>query len=289
MTIMPTPHARGRFALVALLVALCSAAGCGQNKASRLLVPTGIRPSPEVPTGGLTGLVFFDSLSYPGLGSAPLPPATVQVLGSAGVIRSAQTSDDDRSFTIDRLPPGDYTLVARSHAFSPRAFGPFRVVDKVREAGDLALVANTRDSLASLAYVIGTMPGFTTDELGTFTTYCDANTVGRWSYPNVLFPQSPIPAGTYRLKFVTDASSTPGRLIGWGGDGSTPLTVPVRGARARFGTGPQSDLVVTFPTAGNYDFVFDERRLTIDISPTSAGAPAVARVSGISRPTRRLP
>jgi hypothetical protein len=167
-------------------------------------------------------------------------------------------------------------LVARSHAFSPRVFGPFRVVDKVREAGDLSLAANTRDSLSSLTYLVGTMPGFGTDEIGNFTNYCDALSVGRWTYPNVLFTQNSIPAGTFRLKFVTDASSTPGHLIGWGGDGTTALNVPVRGSTARFGTDAATDLVVTFPAAGNYDFVFDERRLTIDITPTPVG---IARVT----------
>ena len=104
----------------------------------------------------------------------------------------------------------------------------------VREAGDLTLLANTRDSLASIIYLVGTMPGFGTDEIPNFTNYCDALSVGRWTYPNVLFPQTSVPAGTYRLKFVTDASSTPGHLIGWGGDGSTTLTVPVRAHTARF-------------------------------------------------------
>jgi hypothetical protein len=163
------------------------------------------------------------------------------------------------------------------------------VVDKVREAGDLPLLANTRDSLASLTYLVGTMPGFGTDEIGNFTNYCDALTAGLWTYPNLLFPQNPVPAGTYRLKFVTDASSTPGRLIGWGGDGSTALTVPVLGARMRYGTDTATDLVVTFPVSGNYDFVFDERRLTITITPTpvtSSDAKHTA-ASGVTRPTRR--
>ncbi len=282
-------HSRSRsgawLAVVALGLALL--AGCGRNETSRLLVPTGIRPAPAVPTGGLTGLVWFDSTAYPGLGSAPLPPALVQVFKGSTLVAEAQTTPEDRSFTILQLPPGDYGLVARSHAFSPRGYGPFRVVDKVREAGDLSLTANTRDSLSNLTYVVGTMPGFGPEEIGNFTNYCDALTAGRWTYPNVLFPQNPIPAGTYRLKFVTDASSSAGQLIGWGGDGNVTLTAPVHAARARFGRGPESDLVVTFTSAGSYDFVFDERRLTIDITPTPAGAPARVLATGVSRPSRR--
>lgn len=284
MTGIPHLRAIRRARLLVALAAVCgvsfAALGCSGNEKSTLLVPTGIRPAPAVPTGGLTGLVFFDSTTYPGLGSAPLPRAVIQVLNGATVVAETLTTTADRSFTIERLPPGDYGVVARSHAFSPRAFGPFRVVDRIRDAGDLALTANTRDSLASLAYLIGTMPGFGTEELGTFATYCDANLVGRWTYPNVLFPPNVIPAGTYRLKFVTDASSTPGHLIGWGGDGSTAHTVPLNGVPARFGTDAASDLIVTFPATASYDFVFDERRLTIDISPTPAAAAARTLASG---------
>lgn len=289
----PAPSSRRRafVALLALAVAATALlSGCSGNKTSKLLVPTGIRPSPEVATGGLKGLVFFDSTSYPGLGSAPLPPAIVTVFDGVDVVAETTTTASDRSFTFTQLPPGDYGLVARSHAFSPRVFGPFRVVDKVREAGDLSLVANTRDSLASITYLVGTMPGFGTDEIGSFTNYCDALNVGRWTYPNVLFPQNTVPAGTFRLKFVTDASSTPGHLIGWGGDGATTLTVPVRGATARFGTDAATDLVVTFPAAGNYDFVFDERRLTIDITPTPAGIvrASSAQLAGTPPTSRRI-
>lgn len=283
---LPRPRRRAVLAALVALGSVCAAllAGCGRNESSKLLVPTGIRPSPAVPTGGLTGLVFFDSTAYPGLGSAPLPPAIVTVFDGIDVVAETTTTSVDRSFTFTGLPPGDYGLVARSHAFDPRVFGPFRVVDKLREAGDLSLTANTIDSLASLTYLVGTMPGFGTDEIGNFTNYCDALSVGRWTYPNVLFTQNSIPAGTYRLKFVTDASSTPGHLIGWGGDGTTALTVPVRGATARFGTDAASDLVVTFPSAGNYDFVFDERRLTIDITPTPATTSAAPRARSAGTP-----
>lgn len=287
----PPSRRRALLALVALaLTATALLAGCSGNEKSKLLVPTGIRPSPAIPTGGLTGLVYFDSTTYTGLGSAPLPPAIVSVFDGIDVIAETTTTATDRSFTFTQLPPGDYGLVARSHAFSPRIYGPFRVVDKIREAGDLTLLANTRDSLASLTYLVGTMPGFGTDEILNFTNYCDALSVGRWTYPNVLFPQTSIPAGTFRLKFVTDASSTPGHLIGWGGDGATTLTAPVRGAPARFGTDDATDLVVTFPTAGNYDFVFDERRLTIDITPTPATLARATRapVAGSPPSSRRI-
>ncbi len=266
------------------------AVGCGKNSATTVLVPTGIRPAPQVPTGGLTGLVQFDAAVYAGLDQAPFPPSTVQLFLGSTKVAETETLAGNRAFLFERLRPGDYNIAVRSHAFSPRNFGPFRVVDRTRDAGDMRLLANPSDSLASSVYVMGTMPGFDADGINTLETLCNAPTVGVWSYP--FFPVKTIAAGTYRLKFITDESSTPQFMIGWGGDGVTTLTAPVLGASARFGNGATSDLVVNFPVTGDYAMNFDERRLTIDISripprPEGLAAPA----GGAAHPPtpRRLP
>lgn len=275
--------------LFALLLAV--AAGCGKNSASTLLVPSGIRPAPTVPTGGLWGNVLFANATYPDLTTAPFPPATVQVFSGSSLVRTTTTDGTTQGFRIEQLPPGDYSLVVRSHAFNPAQFGPYRVVDRVRDAGDLALSPNTVDSLGSLLLVVGTMPNY---DAGTvlldYSSVCANDTVGVFVFDSRLdFYGSPRPvtAGTHRLKFVTDVSSTDGHLIGWGGRGDTTLTAPVRGVRARYGNGPSTDLVVQFPTTGQYRFRFDERRQTIDIVPVSAAtAPVRALVAGRTpRPT----
>lgn len=288
---VPARLRAGLIGCAALLVPLAlTLHGCGKNSPTTVLVPTGIRPSPEFPIGVLTGRVLFDSGTYPGLDQAPFPPATVQLfrgptLAGATLFRTQVTPPGDPTFLFTNLPPGDYRVTVRSHAFSPRTSPAFRVVDRTRDAGDLRLSANTRDSLASLTFVVGTMPGYGPEEIGAFTNYCDATVAGRWTFPNVLFTPGTIPAGTYRLKFVTDASSSAGNLIGWGGDGVTVLTAPVVAATARFGTGAASDLVVNFPVSGVYEFIFDERRLTIDIRlvPPGTARPTAPSAAPITR------
>jgi hypothetical protein len=263
--------------------------GCGRNKPSSLLVPTGIRPAPDVATGGLFGFVEYDTVNYAGLDAPPYPPATVQAYLGGALVATTTTGGDSRRFELTGLPRGDYSLVVRSHAFSPAGFGLFRVLDAVRDAGDLGLTANTSDSLASTVYLTGDMPGYTVDEIPTFATYCDGLVVGIWTYPNLLFTPEPIAAGTHRIKFVTDASSTAGNLIGWGADASVTLQVPVSNVPAHFGFGAATDIVANFPATGIYDFVFDERRLTFSITPSAtASRPAVAR-RGAPVPARRLP
>ena len=276
-----------RRALLALSV-LSLLVGCGRNTTSQVLVPTGIRPAPAVPTGALTGIVVFDTTTYPGLDQPPFPPVRVQMTQGGSVVAETLTTAASPTFTFARLKPGDYGLVVRSHAFSPRAYGPFRVVDRTRDAGDLALVANTADSLASNVFVIGTMPGYTTDELATFTTLCIGTSAGLWRLDNdnnlYASPLPTIAAGTYRLKFVTDASSTPGNLIGWGGDGSQTLTAPLVNVPARYGTTPATDLVVHFATTDTFAFVLDERRLSISITEYHAPAVASLRSTASTRP-----
>lgn len=282
----PRLQRRALAALGLLAILALAGAGCGRNKPSSLLVPTGIRPAPDVATGGLFGFVVYDTVNYAGLESPPYPPASVEAYLGGALVATATTGGNSRRFELTGLPRGDYSLVVRSHAFSPAGFGLFRVLDVVRDAGDLGLSANTSDSLASIVYLTGDMPGYTVDEIPTFANYCDAMVVGVWTYPNLLFPPAPIAAGTHHIKFVTDASSTAGNLIGWGADASVTLQVPVTDVPARFGFGPSTDIVANFPATGVYDFVFDERRLTFSITPSAtssrlsmarSGAPAAAR------------
>ncbi len=276
-----------RLAAIALAALLWAVAGCGRNAPSSLLVPTGIRPAPAVPTGGLFGFIAYDTVTYVGLGTPPYPPTTVYLFRGATAVDTVATGGSSRRFGFANLMPGDYSIVVRSHAFRPGAFGLFRVVNGSRDAGDLALTPNTTDSLASTVYVIGDMPGYSVDEINTFSTYCDGAVVGVWTFPNVLFTPVEITAGTHRVKFVTDASSTTGNLIGWGGDATAPLNVPVTNEPARFGAGPSTDIVATFPTTGVYAFTFDERRLTFSIVPAPSSPPATSREPSTALPLAR--
>jgi hypothetical protein len=263
-----------RFLVAALAAAnlLALAGGCERNRAGLLLAPTGVRPAPAVPTGGMWGYLFYDLTHYVGLDTAPFPPTRVTVSSQAGLVVDSLLLDGSTSrFEFDRLPPGKYTIGVRSHAFKPGSFGPYTVSTEVRDVGNLGLISSG-DSLAGTVYVIGTIPGFSTDEFFTYSTLMDQNDLGVYTYPSVL-GSNPVPGGTWRFKFVTDASSTMAHLIGWGGDSTQVLTVPIVNQPVRWGTGPVSDLKVTFPATGTYLFTFDERRLTFSISL----APAPAR------------
>ncbi len=273
----PGPGPRLRLLMAAALLAM--AAGCARNEAGTLLTPTGIRPLPETATGGLEGFVRHDSTNFAGLVGPPYPPTVVTLLRGSETVAADTAGAERRGFRFERIPPGRYTLVARSHAFRPASLGPVAVGESVRDAGDLFMTA-APESLSALTLVIGQMPGFTEDELFTFNTAMEQNVFGVWTYPNTFAPTASIPAGTYRFKFVTDLSSGGGNLIGWGGDSTVVRTAPLTDAPVRFGSGPHTDLKVTFPVSGEYAFTFDERRLTFSIQPAppspvriAAGAP----------------
>lgn len=274
-------------AAMALTAALLAVVGCGSNSPSSLLVPTGIRPAPLTPTGGLFGFIAYDTVTYVGLGTPPYPPTTVQLFRNAIAVDTVVTGGNSRRFEFSNLAPGDYSIVVRAHAFRPGGFGLFRVVDLARDAGNLSLGPNTTDSLASTVYVIGDMPGYTVDEINTFSTYCDGAVVGVWTFPNVLFTPVEITAGTHRVKFVTDASSTAGNLIGWGSDSSTTLSIPAINVPARFGAGPATDIVANFPSTGVYAFTFDERRLVFSINLVTGPTPATSRERASAPPLPR--
>ena len=271
-----------RWLAVSALLAALLAPGCGRNKPGLVLAPTGLRPVPAVPSGGIWGDLTFDPTHYTGLDQAPFPRAEIILLSLSGQhVDSLVMPGDSRRFEFDHVAPGHYSITVRNHAFKLAAFGSFFVSTWVQDVGDKALAANY-DSLANECYVIGAMPGFSTAELSSGSTFMDQNDVGVWTYPGGM-GATPVPAGTYRFKFVTDASSTTNHLIGWGGDSTQVLTAPVTNAPLRRGTGPVSDLKVTFPTSGTYLFTFDERRLTFSIT---LGTTPLRAAHGASRRAR---
>lgn len=282
----PLHATRRRRALLAAL-ALLAVAGCAGNDADTLLTPTGIRPLPTEATGGLEGFVRHDSTRYAGFEGTPYAPTVITLLRGATVLGADTVGGAKRGFRFERLPQGQYTLVARSHAFRPASLGPIAVGEIVRDAGDLYMQA-APESLSAFPLVIGTIPGFSVDEIFTFATAMEQNTAGLFTFPDTdpLTPDLTIPAGTYRFKFTTDESSSIGHLIGWGGDSSQVLTAPVIDSPVRFTTDAASEIKVTFPTTAVYAFTLDERRLTFSIQPLpSATAHAAARGRS-ARPAR---
>lgn len=253
----------------ALALAAALAAGCGGNDPGTLLTPTGIRPAPDSWPGSLTGNVFFDPVNTPDLASAPFPPTRVELYQGATLVAVDSLESDSRNYLFTGVAPGSYSVVARSSAFFPVSRGNLPVRDTQLDAGNLTLTLNSA-SFSNYVEVIGTMPGFDAGQLGMGTTSLDQNTIGVWTFPNLLmpdiYPYPVIPAGTYRLKFVNDFSSTDANRIGWGGDPSDTLSAPVANHRVIRGSGPATDLVVRFPATGSYAFTLDERRQTFSVS-----------------------
>jgi hypothetical protein len=170
-------------------------------------------------------------------------------------------------------------VVVRSRVFDPASRGNLPVRDEELDMGNLTL--HLDPSLLEVAiYVIGTMPGFDADQILFQTTVLGNNGYGVWTYPSDLSLPIDIPAGTYRLKFVTDESSTNGHLIGWGGNPADTIQVPVTEHAATFGSGPATDIVAHFPVSGLYAFTLDERRQTYSIA---------LQVPGPAGASRRLP
>ncbi len=272
--------------LLALSAALAALIGCGKNLPTSVLVPTGYRPG--TPPGAITGSVNFDP-AYSGLDVAPFPRVVAELrrykIGGVGQSDSVGALVDTRvlggsstDFDFAGVMPGTYIIQFRAdHAFRGVDRAPIFVeLDPVR-LGGIVLPAEV-ESLSIATYVVGTMPGFSLDDAFTNgTTSMTQDQLGLWSYPDLLFGYTPIPAGTYRFKFVTDFSSTPGHLIGWGGDSTVTLTAPVTNAPVRYASGPAEDIKVTIPTTGNWSFTLDERRLTFSIAPAPATAAYAAR------------
>lgn len=254
----------GTLALAAVL-----AAGCGGNDASTVLTPTGIRPAPDTWPGSMTGAVFFDPLNTPDLGTPPFPPTRVELFLGGELVAVDSLAPDSRNYRFTGLAPGSYSIVVRSSAFFANSRGGLPVRDGELDAGNITLTLNA-SVFSNYIEVIGDMPGFEAAQIGTGATSLDQNAIGVWTYPNLLMPDlvpyGVIPAGTYRLKFANDVSSTDANRIGWGGDPSDTLTAPVTHHLVVRGSGPATDLVVRFPATGTYAFTLDERRQTFSVS-----------------------
>lgn len=280
---MKTRHLLRLALLVATVAALI---GCGKNLPTSVMVPTGYRPG--TPPGAIAGSVGFDPV-YVGLQNAPYPRVAVELhtfrvggrgqadsIGALVERRDLGGTVNDYSFT--GLMPGTYILQFRTeHAFVGVDRAPIIVeLDPVRL--NATVLPAESESLALATYVVGTMPGFSIDDaFVNATTAMVQDTLGLWSYPDLLFGYTPIAAGTYRFKFVTDFSSTQDHLIGWGGDSTVTLTAPVTNAPVRYASGPAEDIKVTIPTSGNWAFTLDERRLTFSIAPAPATKAYAAR------------
>jgi hypothetical protein len=279
-------HAFRLAALAAVTLSLGLAAGCGRNHSGTVLSPAVLRPGPLVYTGEITGAVLFNSPQAPDLAVGPFPPTRVELIDKAVQPPKLLAVDTvgplSRVYRFTHVKPGLDSINISSRAFYSYAITDIPASDGYLDAGISTLTINST-ALSSQVELIGTIPGYTIDQLGMGTAIFEQNPLGIYLYPNLLYldyflpPPSPIPAGTYRFKFVTDGTSTANNLIGWGGSAAEVLTVPVTSRAMILGSGPATDLVVHFPTTAFYAFTLDERRQRFSIRLATTPASSFAR------------
>ena len=272
-------------AVAAFSLSIGFGAGCGRNNPGTLMAPGILRPGPLVYTGQLTGVILFDTLNTPDLAASPFPPTRIELydrvtktLRAAVSLTPSSNQYTFRNLKASNLPLGD-SLYIRSMVFKENSAVPVITTDGYSSANTVMLTIDP-SAVSTSMDVIGSIPGYTFDQLGMGTTTLLQNTLGVWELsPSTFLFQPPptIPAGTYRFKFVNSYASTATSLIGYGGSPAETLTVPVTGRASILGSGPSTDLVVRFPTTGDYAFTFDERRQRFSIQPATAPASPFAR------------
>jgi hypothetical protein len=260
-------RSRGPWLAVFAVLAL---AGCGRNEAGTYLAPTGIRPAPASWPGAVTGKVVYDPVNTPDLSVAPFPPTRVELRSGATVLAVDSLHGSSNEFLFTGLKPGTYTVAATSRAFKAGSRGNIPVREELIDAGDVKLTFDPL-TLSNGMEIIGTMPGYRIQDLSEFTFPIDVTGLSLienvWRFPNdEINPDGvSITAGTYRFKFATEFPAVVTNMTGWGDGGGVALTAPVVQHPAVLASGSATDIVMTFPTTGIYEFTLDERRMTFSV------------------------
>jgi hypothetical protein len=250
--------------LVAGLFAVLLTVACDRNAKTPHLVPTGIRPPPEVGTGSIVGLVRHDPLNAPDLDRPPFPPTVVELLQDGALLAADTLSSTGRWFEFSRLRPGHYTVRAVARVFLPATVADVLVASAPVDAGDLILTIDPLQ-VASTIHLLGDFNGFPEDFPDSIGMV--QNTLGVWTHPNLDYPAQVLAPGTYRLRFVTDFFVDDSD---YGGDPSVVWDAPVADAPTRREAGPGTNLAIRITAAGPYQFTLDERRQTFSVQPLTA-------------------
>lgn len=251
-----------RSGLLALGLALVLMAGCNLNRISDLLVPTGLRPRPEVGTGGITAQLDFDPAQFPDLAAPPYPPTLVRLYLDGSPVDSLMLDGSTRMVRFDALFGGTYAITSSAYLFFPSTLGPIPVVDRLVDAGNDTLQVNP-SRIVSTVHLAADFNGFPPDFPDSIAMV--QNRLGLWSYPNLDYPAQTIAPGTYRLRFVTDFSFD--NPTDYGGSETVTLTPPVRDAPTSLVSGSGTNLKIRIDTGGQYSFTLDERRQTFSVEP----------------------
>ncbi len=216
------------------------------------------------PAGSISGQLEFDPALFPDMAAAPWPPVKVQLYQGGILQEEFTTSRTDRTFSFGNLPAGDYKVRADANLFAPDSADVTVSAGNV-DAGTLTLAADFNE-LASDMHVAGDFNDFTLADSTrmALTAIPQGSTQLVWQYT----PSHPIAAGTYNMKFVTDAAFD--NPTDYGGDESQTIQVPVTNAPTSLVSGFGTAIKLQFTAAGTYLFTLDERRQTFSIETAPA-------------------
>ena len=206
--------------------------------------------------GSISGTLRFDPKQFPDLADPPYPPTTIKVFTGTFLVDSLQTPRSSNTFEITGLAPGTYTVVADARLFAPVTRADVVVTTSNVDLGDVTLTFDIAE-LPSQMHLAGDFNGFVLDP----TTEMSQTALGVWQFDT----STPITAGTYNLKFVTDGSFD--NPTDYGGDESQTLTTPIADQPVGLVSGFGTALHVQFSADGNYRFILDERRQVFSIQP----------------------
>lgn len=216
------------------------------------------------PAGSISGELEFEPTLFPDLANPPWPPVRVVLLQGGIEMDEVTTTRTDKTFSFGNLPAGDYRVRADARLYAPDSADATVSAGNV-DVGTLTLNADFNE-LASDMHVAGDFNNFTIAD----TTRMAFTAQLVWQYT----PSHPIAAGTYNMKFVTDASFD--NPTDYGGDESVTITVPVVNSPTGLVSGFGTAIKLQFTAAGNYRFTLDERRQTFSVE--SVPAPSFSAV-----------
>jgi hypothetical protein len=251
---------------VAATLAL-AAAGCERNAAQSLLVPTGIRPRPEVGEGSVSGVLVFDPVQAPDLVTGPYPLTVVELWRGTERIVLDTLPADTRTFEFRGLGPGSYTAVAEANFFRRASLPPVSVVSAPIDVGNLMLPIDGADNPSAVHVLYDEaapprtiLPGNVRDTTGLM----QSGPLGLWTFPQS-FSRPPLLApGVHRLRFILNGSRV--NPVNWSAATTDTLDVPVSFAPAQRIEGAGTDFWIRVAAPTRFAITLDMRRRTFSLA-----------------------
>jgi len=268
-----------RHLLIAALAAALASAGCDRNQADPVLVPTGIRPSPETGAGAVSGLVVFDRAQAPDLATGPYPLTWVELRRDTALAARDTLAPTTRAFEFTGLGPGEYTVVAGANFFRRTSLPPVRVVSTPVDVGDLEISIDGADNPSDVHVIYDeatpprTIPsGNARDTTGLMKS----GPLGVWTFPQAFSRPPELGAGVHRIRFLLNrARANP---VNWSTVSTDTLDAPFAFAPALRIEGAGTDFFTRVAAPTQFGITLDIRRRSITLNPLPVPAASRAEV-----------